>query len=114
MKVFLLQVVCPLYNIIGNKLPVHVLLIFGTKINIFWDFGGNNTAVQVRGGSGKRSFDFEQDINTTGQVNVTVEASNVVSSARNSTSLFYFFPIAGFYIQNNITVQTTEMASIFF
>ena len=59
-----------------------------------------------------RSYQFEQNVTSTGLVNVTVEARNAVSSTKTWTSIFYYFLINGFYIQNNATVQTIENASI--
>lgn len=107
------QISCPLYNIVGNNLPVSVKLLFGTKLQLIWTFGKNNTAVHEKIGSGVRSDKFYQPIQDNGEINITVEALNKVSSVRNWTISYYFFEINGFYIENNSTVQTTEIASIF-
>lgn len=101
-----------MYNIVGNDIPVSVKILFGTKLQLIWTFGSNNTTIQEKIGSGVRSDNFYQPIQYTGEINITVEALNKVSSVRNWTISYYFFEINGFYIENNSTVQTTEIASI--
>lgn len=98
---------------VGNTLPVLVNVKQGTKLQIKWDFGGNDTLVQNISGSGLRSYEFMQTVHSTGEINITVEAGNTVSSVSNWTITYYFYNINGFHFHHNFTVQTREVASIF-
>ena len=102
------QIISNSFQTVNTPANISINLNSGSNVQLQWYINGQTTTTSSNSGNGTRQLQQLLTLNPTGQVNISVNASNSVSSAVASKTIYNYYRINGFLFTTSPSTLSSD------